>query len=522
VRERESAGSVKQETDPIALDEVIALLEGELEGAAAMSVRERIAAGDIYRREYDHMRAIYADLAAMGEELAHKAPAVDLVAAVLAGVDQNESPHAAPERVVAFPERRRTVRSFSRAWGKWASGIAAAAVIALAVWLGRIPDWRDHKAFRNASENDIRTAMTSPDPSPHATSASSIDIPEMKALRDGLAHHARTPLPPAGESFEATHPVNLNQLSLQEIIETRRAALTDEGARMRLAQWARVVESQAKDIVANEHSTAEAIVGACASISDAEAEQALVQAVGRYPDNATAKRALALRYSNDDSAPAETAIALYRRLREQDPENAIWSYLEAREYAKQGKWDDLLTALEAAKPLTSASIHTQDFADARLKALLDAGVSLPVAQMVVALNAGQNERNFLCDLGKDLLQYGHQYAAAENPVAARHVFEALQRLGEQLNEGATYSQDRLAAYELQQWAIEGLAGLPLDASETEALTRQTRQLCGEMEGLGQLLSAVDKLFFGANDDSVLGLIAQAILQGGDLGLFESP
>jgi hypothetical protein len=106
---------------------------------------------------------------------------------------------------------------------------------------------------------------------------------------------------------------------------------------------------------------------------------------------------------------------------------------------------------------------------------------------------------------------------------AEDIFEAVQRLGQQAEEGALFSQEQLAGLDMQAAAIDVLEQLYIAIESTEGidqLATQTRDLVASIDQLGGFFDALDQLFFGEESSDFFNMISGWILQSGDLALFD--
>lgn len=144
--------------------------------------------------------------------------------------------------------------------------------------------------------------------------------------------------------------------------------------------------------------------------------------------------------------------------------------------------------------------------------------------MLSAVLAGSDQYNMLCDLARDLVQSGQAYEAQGDPDVARRIYEATQRLGEQVTGNARLSEESLAGIDIQRMAMEGLETLYANsglASEMERLTSSALALVSQINSLGGMLESLDRLFLGGGDNSFWSQLSAQILEFGDLAFFES-
>ena len=107
---------------------------------------------------------------------------------------------------------------------------------------------------------------------------------------------------------------------------------------------------------------------------------------------------------------------------------------------------------------------------------------------------------------------------------AQQVYEATERLGQQVAESAQLSEEALAGVDIQRMAMEQLEVLYANGGFTGDLGRFTSsalELVNQINSLGGVLESLDQLFLSAGDSSFWSGLSEQILLFGDLVLFES-
>jgi len=501
-------------------EELLAFLEGESCPDDAKRVEAEIASSELYRREYAWMRAAYADLEAMGRAFSAKSPQVDLVSAVLSTVADAEQ----PKKVVSIDAERARRRERGRTW----LGVAAAAAIVFAL-LG-------YAVFKGSSTHEtngpgpeqrlatppdrpvVEGLESTPDAEKKFAEKRKQILDEYKQVRDEF----KTPDTP--DSMEPTESPELDAPGMDEIILARQDVSGNRSGISRLRQWASLKKERALELAQNPDSTPQVLVGAAESLTGKEAAQVLLTAVGQLPDDPHAQFELAKAY--DEAPEAETEAQALERLPSLyslDPDNALPYYLEAKLRLEQNDIAGALEALRIAQSLPRASAYSLESALAKAEALIASGLPADEARLVSALTAGMDQYNFLCDLGKNLLEYGQDYMAAGDYETARDIVEAVQRLGQQAEQGASFSQEQLAGLDVQAAAIDVLEELytAFEYSEgIDQLTTQTRDLVASIDQLSGFFDALDQLFFSEESSDFFNMISGWILQSGDLTLFD--
>ncbi len=523
----------------ITLDALADSLEGKLSEAQAAEVRDALAASAEIRADYLWLQGVAHDLEAIGAQVIKGAPEIDVVDAVLRAVDRA----AASEKTVHLEERKPARPSFAL-WG--AVALAAAAVVVI---MGLVFEFGifgpSEPSAPVASQGparppvpDERVAVIPPDETPGSGRLDDA----MEQLERELAETLDTPSKHADRGgFLATDAPVLGNVTQDDVVALRQAAVSDPDAWVRLKRMATLDAATAAEVVSNPEVSPDAIVGAAASLPDEEARQWLVTAVGRMDQQKPyAGLALATTYMAQPAPTAEQpAFALFdgmtesdlraflsemAALQEADPENALLDALRAGALLRLGDTDGALAALASLQGKDLATAYGLDAARSRQLALAAAGMSEESARMLSAVLAGSDQYNMLCDLARDLLQSGQAHEAQGDPDTARQIYEATQRLGEQVTGNAVLSEESLAGIDIQRMAMEGLealyAGSDL-AGEMERLTTSALALVSQINSLGGMLESLDQLFLGGGDSSFWNQLSEQILQFGDLSVFES-
>jgi tetratricopeptide (TPR) repeat protein len=500
-------------------EELLALLEGELGPDDAKRIEALIASSEPYRREHAWLKAAYADLDAMGRAFSAKSPQVDLVNAVMATVAEAER----PKKVASIDAERARRRERGRTW----LGVAAAAAIVFAL-LGYavLKGMSTHDAtgpgLEQLTQNPPdapgnQSVEPTPDPDTVLAGTRQQFMDKYKEFRDDFN------TPDASESVEPTESPVLDAPSIGDIVTARREASGDSRGISRLVQWASLKKEQALDLAQSQNSTPQVIVGAAQSLTGQEAAQILLTAVGQLPDDPNARLELAKAFDEAPEAGSEgQALEQLPSLYALDPENALPYYLEAKLRLEQNDLAGALEALRIAEGLPRASAYSLESAIAKAEALIASGLPADEARLVSALTAGMDQYNFLCDLGKNLLEYGQDYMAAGDYDTARGIVEAVQRLGQQAEQGANFSQEQLAGLDMQAAAIDVLEEIYTAIEYYEGigqLTTQTRDLVASIDQLGGFFDALDQLFFSEGSSDFFNMISGWILQSGDLDIF---
>ena len=494
-------------------EEIVALLEGQLGPGEAEQLRARINASEECRREYAWLQSAYADLDAMGVAFASRVPEIDLTEAVLRAVTK-------PQKLADAASARKRVappRHPARMW----LGLAAAAVLAL---IG-------YAAFRGIRDAEVTPA------SPPVARHEVTPVPEKeldaadgmrwaKQRREFMKQWKDRESAPETETetteMARTTPPELENPTVEDIVAARREGLGNGSGMTRLMQWASLKREKALELAHSSDASSQVIVGAAQSLTGGEAAQVLLAVVGRAAGDPYAQFELAKAYSETQETEVEE-VAQIPTLHNVDPENALSYYMEARLRLEQGDIEGALEALKTAQALPSASAYALESALSKAEALIASGMPADEARLVSALTAGIDQYNFLCDLGKNLIEYGQDFMAEQDYETAREIFEAVQRLGQQVEETSQFSQEQLAGLDVQAAAIDVLEQLytAIESPEgIEGLTAQTQGLVASIEQLGVFFTALDQLFSSEQGADFFNTISGLILQSGDVTIFD--
>lgn len=505
-------------------ERLLDLIEGELEPSEATQVRAHLETCTACQEHHAWLLGVGSDLEAMGDALAASAPPVDLVDSVLQSIQQAEKPNVVPiRRRPAFPWRV-------------AAGLAAAILVFLAL------------------RGYFKDVLPDNTPAPGSRVAKAPKLP-VKASPEGLktletCRELLSKLEPVGSTkasppraMEATKPPDLRSITFNDVVRARQKGVSDENARAQLVRWASLTPEDARKLIERTDLSATAIAGVAESLEGKEAATALLTAVGRYPDNSFLRFKAATELSEQTrSANEEQTTAVVNPLapkpaqqdpvtamtleetqywKSVDPNNALPYYLEADILFRNGDPAAALEALRQAQQLAAANVYALEGANARQEALTAAGMPTETARLLAALTAGNNEYNFLYTLTNDLLEYGRSYAEQNSLTEARQVYEAVGQLGEQVASGATFSLVESAGLYAQQQSLLGLEDVYAALGSEEAIAQfqdQTLELLIQIDELNRYVTELNSLFSSA--DAIWNAVADAILQGGDLNLFD--
>lgn len=496
---------------------LMALLDGALGEEARKRLLEHLESCAACRDEYEWLTTTAKDLEAIGNAVVENAPEIDLTEAVMAGL----------ERAPARP--RREVAQLPRAWRPWlwtGAGLAAAAALVVACWLGVRWGARSGREAPRQHQARLRTPQ-----------AVETGAPTQAPTRDDAQprHHANQ-IERADKLLAATKRFtpfdrdgggrlalpDLAALTVEDVLKARREKAENPAASARLTQWATLSLEDARRICRLPNASIEALIGAAQALPPDEAEALLRAAVGQRPEDPYVRLALAtaLGAQPEKQQAAEAELAAVSDL---DPENALPLYFLAHNWLAAGDVDDGLSALGQARGLPTADAYTPKAAACREQALAEAGMRPDTARLVTALTAGESEYAVLLDLGRALVEQGVQFLTEGDLETAQEVFESVYSMGEQLYEQAEFSLERLAGLDIERSTVDFLEQIyvALGAQEhLEWLSAELDAFFGQIEELTGFFEALNGLFLDLMMEGYEEAIAKIILESGDLGLFE--
>jgi tetratricopeptide (TPR) repeat protein len=310
-------------------------------------------------------------------------------------------------------------------------------------------------------------------------------------------------------------------VTLENVLAARRAAITDPKSLAQLTEWATLSEAKARELVQDKNVSLEAKVGAAGNLPPAEAQRILLAAVQKSPDSPYLHDALAKAYAADPAKAAEATSQL-QELSSLDPNNALVQYKLAANLFGQGDVQGGAAALERARSLEQASPYTQEADTYREQALTASGVAPSAARALTALTSGTTQYPDIVGLGAQLLQYGKDTEQSGNLDLARQIYESVQTFGRQVAVGTNQSVEHLAGLDIQSAAVDALAQLFtfLGAKpELDALTTQTQDLVTAYSAIVQFFQSLDA-FFAQLPQELVQMVTDFILQFGDLGVLD--
>jgi len=487
------------------------LVEASLDETGRVRLLDHAGSCDDCRGQIEWIESATVDLEAIGDRIVAHIPEIDIVEAVLAEVSKQPAPN-----VISFDSAPRA-RTFGLA--KWLGAAAAAAVVIAMVWFSTMV--RDNVPPQEIAQvpppsiEDTQPAVAIEPVAPTG--------PESGNEAQVIAEPVRPPVLTQVEPPDLVEPsdIDLSTLTRQAVLAGFLESLQNNNAIDRLMDWAQLEEEQAKAIVENEEASTEALIGAAPSLSEADAEAALLTAVARSPESPLPRFRLARLFSMDPARSGD-ALSQARALSGADPENALPFYQQASEFLSQDPPDieAALEALEQGKILDTASAYGLEGALAREQALIESGTDPEMARLLSALTAGRWEAEELTSISNDLLAFGQSYAETGDLDTASAIFNSILELGQQIDEGADLTQEQLAGLDIQRAAIEALRSIGREADVFEAAVELTDSSQELLLYLNELTVELTELLIGPVSLEDLMRITGLILSSGDLNLLD--
>ena len=501
-------------------DELIAYLEDELGPGERAQIEGEIHASEALRAELAWLQTAYADLDAAGRRAADNVPSIDIVDSVMQSVRRVTEP--AP-KVVSLDDARRRKNSV------WLGLASAAAVAVVAGYVAlHNPDGSTRTPGGIAPSNGV--APGNPATTPVPTVGKSDDPTQQKLEKQRKELQKFAGIKPDGMQSTAGPKLVLPG-SVADVVAARREGSGGGASMEKLLQWASLNKSKALEIALSPDATPQAMLGAAESLSGDEARRILLTAVGKLQEDPNSRLQLAKAYAEDPTTDTaaksqnETqAVAQLADVKNVDPGNALPYYYEAKLQFDTGNTEAALQALKSAANLNSASAYSLESALAKAEALIAGGMDPDAAKLVTALTGGVDENKFLCQVARDLLEYGQGFLSANDTQTAQEIFQAVEQLGRQVQEGATFSQEQLAGMDIQAQALEALGPLYTTIESADGVaqvTAATEALTNQIQEFSSFFTALEQLFQSPMTTDFWNMVSGLILDSGDLNLFNN-
>ena len=484
-------------------------VEGPLDEPEQRALAGHVAGCGDCRESMEWAFTIASDLESLGESIVADAPSIDVSAAVMAEVRRMKP-------VVPFKRRNR------RPYWNWAAVAAAAGLIfAISLWTISAP----------APPDVIRVSRGETPGIANPSPAGETSVPG-ELTEDSEAETTDVPPGPRiGSPPNAVASTGLPKPSAytrENILAAMRESFDLSQGRQRLAELARLSSEDAAELLADRRTAPSAVMGASLGIDGPEVSKALYDVVGHRPEDPFARYRLARSYAlnPDTQTLADDQIDAMQAL---DPENAMAYYLRAQQFLSTTPPDlkAALEALESARSLDAAGFYADDAARALAQAHIAAGVAPDVANLLGALTAGRWSYDEANGIAGDLMALGQEYQDAGELQTAATIFESVLSMGQQVDSGAMYAQERLAGLDIQRDAVQALEPLYQLLSEPERiqdLVNITTALAGGLGEMEDYFAALGEFFNGDLPASVDGafwsLFNDAVLNVGDINIIE--
>jgi hypothetical protein len=485
--------------------EIIAFLEGERTGDPSDTLVQYFDSPEACAAEFESLKTVWEDLDALGTAGTIQAGPVDLVDAVMQAVDHTQ---VEPSNTVSLADRRRSRGLVGAAW----ASLAAAAAVALVLWVkGPMSPEVDGPSQQVATTEQTDHSTSQPESAQSEDEAKAIALAKLQDVFDELAEQVGTPY---GDVIPDSEVV-LESVTLDDVLQLRRDAITTDEAKAQLYQMASLREDAARTLVARADASPEVLLGASQSLPAAEAHAALLRAQESLVDEPYIHLALA-----NSAQELNEADAYSRRVSDLDPDNALPLYGQAVRVHEAGDAVAARALLKEAGTLSSATGYPIRSARARSAALAAKGMRESAAQMATALTLGAGEYEYLTDFGRALMAYGEASEALGDYELAREYYEAVRQLGLQLDFGSPAMNERLAGLDLQREAIAGLAGVlePNGDANLAALAEDAEMLSASFTEWSEVIDGLEGLISTDIETEALLSLAEEILQLGDVSL----
>lgn len=402
------------------------------------------------------------ELATVGELLRVQTPRVNLVSKVMAGVRKESSTQ--PTSLSEYAMRKSAARRNASLSWRLIAAVAAGLVVGIGLFLvvmvqpARV---RRMEVARNAQSRPALTVEERPEnPAPplregEAFSFSGAGSGELEQLSAMARPASREGVVPA---YEEEAPAE-SGFTVQDILRAKQKALAGQAdALAMLARWGALDPDEVRRLFAGGYLTAAQIAGMSRFLPDGEAADLLRAAVKQTPDDPALRFALASQLMGDP-AGYEEALQHLAALREVSPENALVHYMDAQLRFAMGDYSGALAGLESAAALETGNAYGLANAQYHSAALQAAGLAVELADTVAAFYAGTDEYGAISQMKTDLLGYGQYFESVGDYDAAMAVYKSIGLLGQQVMQGANYSNEYLAGLDTQVTAIEAMSAL---------------------------------------------------------------
>ncbi len=307
------------------------------------------------------------------------------------------------------------------------------------------------------------------------------------------------------------------ELTLGEVLQARQNALYgEESDRDLLASLASLTAEEAWALIHSGDLSREELLGAVLFLPPSDAVDVLMREAGRHPEDPYLHFALAKSMGAlQDTERAKMQLAA---MRQADAYNGLPYYMEAQMHLREGDMANALDALQHAMEYEESYAYAGTTARGREAALAAAGMNEESAQMLAAITAGAMEYEYVRDLRASLLVQGDYYASQGDYEAADTIYDAVRKMGEQVEAGAGYFNEAIAGLETQEEALRrqrNLADLWRGSEAVEAVTQSLNLLSQAWRELERYVERYNEAFLSASHD-FLNNLTDVALHYGDL------
>ena len=497
------------------------LLDGVMRGLAHM--KEREAETGTGATEQDAALAVLAvRVQDVGAELREKTPRVEIVEPVMENIKAEDPP--AGQNVIPFRARPR-VRvdaghvSTARLWAFRAAAMLVLSVAAVGGWVV----YRTDSGTVNLARTDrsgLRGNPVTGGKNQHLAALKASARKHLPKDDSRVTDYEKIVRPVPAIPVVVEEKSNLAALTLDEIIGAKRDALSQKaGAAEKLAAMGRLTAEEARRLLEEGGLSGAAMLGAIQALPPEEAANYLRAAVEKSPDDPYLRYMLA-RNLMANPGTRDEARAQIAAMKDLAGDNALPYYMDAGAKLSDGDVNGALLAMDLGAGLETATPYGLETARNRSAALEAGGVAGDVARFLAASNAGQSEYNDLMAMGQELMSYGQQYESVKDYETAQAIYNAVETLGVQVQQGAALTNEQLAGYDLQMVALDAVARLAdvLKTPDGQQFIEGTYNvLAGSLSTFMDYLVGVGNLFGSVNSNQAAQL-GQQILNQGDLNL----
>ena len=435
--------SLRALTPPVDLAASIAVLVSESDDATALVPVER-------------------ELVALGDELRAGTPVVNLVPPVLAAVERTTAENVVPFRSRDRFEGARRRRS-PLSW--WVIAAAAAGlVLGTGLFLAEV--MQPERLGQVSIASHIQPAPAKPvretaqDPAQPVLEGESVSLLRVRPGElETMSALVRPTAIGGGDPSGETGDVVRAEFTVEDIVNAKRKALEGQAdALAMLARWGALDPDEVRRLLAQGLLTPQQLAGMSRFLPDGEARDLLREAIKQTPGDPALRLALAKSLMAEPAGYGE-ALQQLASLREMAPDNALVHYMDARVRFSMGDYPGALSELEYASNLSAGSTYGVENAQNHSAALQAAGLPADLADTVAAFYAGTDEYGAVEQLRSELLGYGEYFESLGDYDTAMGVYKGVSMLGQQLAEGADYTNEYLAGLDTQAAAIEAMNAL---------------------------------------------------------------